>query len=200
MKCLLFWNAFASEQDSQIVVGQNKKPVLYRNKLWVNLQIRIILGVLWWSCWEPVLVIFNLAQVNPLSCIQKNYQAIWICILYPWKYPNKFRNFMDGVVGHMKLVTGIDYCSAKMWLKLGMSSGGQNFTVLSILSSKDMYYELNSTIILDWWSNMHPWKTILGLSSSPLIFLLNLLAWAQWTIRYLEHKGFIANISQNFYS
>ena len=59
-------------------------------------------------------------------------------------------------MGHMKLVTGIDYCSAKMWLKLGMSSGGQNFTVLSILSSKDMYYELNSTIILDWWSNMHP--------------------------------------------
>ena len=102
------------------------------------------------------------------------------------------------------MVTGIDYfqhsASAKMWLKLGMSSGGQNFTVLSILLSKVTYYELNATIILDWWSNMHPWKTILCLSSSPLIFLLNLLAWAQWTIRYLEHKGFIANISQNFYS
>ena len=60
-------------------------------------------------------------------------------------------------------------------------SGGQISTVLSILSSKDMCYELNATIILDWCSN--------------LMFLLDLLAWAQWTIRSLEHKEFIANIS-----
>jgi hypothetical protein len=37
-----------------------------------------------------------------------------------------------------------------------LSSGGHNFIVLSILSSKDMYYELNATIILDLYSNIHP--------------------------------------------
>ena len=119
-------------------------------------------------------------------------------------YFYKFSNFVEGVVGHMNLwwrgLTTSGGGSAKMWLKLGMSSGGQNFKVLSILLSKDMYYELNATIILDFWSNMNSWKIILCLSSFPLIFLLNLLAWAQWTIRYLEHKGFIANISQHSHS
>ena len=45
--------------------------------------------------------------------------------------------------------------SAKMWLKLYMSSGDHNFTVLSRLSSIDMYYELNATIIVDFWNNIH---------------------------------------------
>ena len=42
-------------------------------------------------------------------------------------------------------------------------------------------------------------KMWLKLGMTP-IFLLNLIAWAQWAIRYLEHKGCIANISQNSYS
>jgi len=37
-----------------------------------------------------------------------------------------------------------------------LSSGGHNFTILSMLSSKDMYYRLNNTIILNLCSNIHP--------------------------------------------
>jgi hypothetical protein len=37
-----------------------------------------------------------------------------------------------------------------------LSSGGHNFTILSMLSSKDMYYKVNTTIILDLCSNIHP--------------------------------------------
>jgi hypothetical protein len=37
-----------------------------------------------------------------------------------------------------------------------LSSDGHNFPILSVLSSKNMYYKLNTTIILDLCSNVHP--------------------------------------------
>jgi hypothetical protein len=36
-----------------------------------------------------------------------------------------------------------------------LSSGGHNFTIISMLSSKDMYYKVNTTIILDLYSNIY---------------------------------------------
>ena len=36
--------------------------------------------------------------------------------------------------------------------------GSHNFTILSMLSSKYMYYECNAAILLDICSNIYPWK------------------------------------------
>jgi len=71
-----------------------------------------------------------------------------------------------------------------------LSSGGHNFVVLSILSSGDMSYELDATLILDLCS----WKPIIDLY---LILLLNSLASEHWPIIYPEHKELFINIKSH---
>jgi hypothetical protein len=100
--------------------------------------------------------IFHLTRVNHCNCARNNYRGIMICILYVGKYFEEFSNFVEGVVnlwwrelGHGPLLAVAETVHSIL------SSGGHNFTVLSILPSKGLHYGLNATIILYLCSNIH---------------------------------------------
>ena len=107
----------------------------------------------WFSYFQSI---FHLARVNHCNCAQINYRGIITCILYVFKYFEEFSNFVEGVVGHMNLWWWITLAVAVLicgWtMHSTLSSGGHNFA-----ASKDMYYELNATIILDLCITLH-WK------------------------------------------
>ena len=136
---------------------------------WVYIQILNNLGDLWkvlWICW--VLVSVAIAQgkiIKALQYIFSRYLIIcgnlWILkLLVIWTSGD------ESQIGRHGLLLAV---AAKMWQK----AGGHNFTVPFTfnLSSKDMYYEMNATIILDLCSHIYPWKPHVRLIF--LTFLLN---------------------------